>query len=80
MECKQGAAYFLFFAVRVLPGGFLYPDDERGGDVPREKLTDEQIQKIVADFVEMKNYSAVARKNNVSDNTVRKYVAESSDI
>lgn len=48
--------------------------------MPREKLTDEQIQKIVADFVEMKNYSAVARKNNVSDNTVRKYVAESSDI
>ena len=38
------------------------------------RLTDKQKKKIVADFVMMRNYSAVARLNGVSDKTVKSYV------
>lgn len=38
------------------------------------RLTDKQKKKIVSDFVMMRNYSAVARLNGVSDKTVKSYV------
>lgn len=38
------------------------------------RLTDQQKKKIVADFAMLRNYSAVARMNGVSDKTVKSYV------
>lgn len=38
------------------------------------RLTDRQKKKIVADFATLRNYSAVARMNGVSDKTVKSYV------
>ena len=38
------------------------------------KLTDMQKKKIVADYVETQNYSETARRNNVTDVTVRDIV------
>lgn len=38
----------------------------------RTKLTDKQKKKIIADYVETNNYCESARKNNVSEYTVRK--------
>ena len=43
-------------------------------------LTDRQKKKIIADYVELGSYNATAKKNGVSDNTVRKVVRENSDI
>jgi transposase-like protein len=44
------------------------------------RLTDEQKKKIVADYIECGSYRATARKNGVSDGTVRKIVSEDTDI
>ena len=41
-----------------------------------DRLTDEQKKRLVADFVECENYSAVARKYGVARNTVKKWVLE----
>lgn len=38
------------------------------------RTTDQQKKKIVADFAMLRNYSAVARMNGVSDKTVKSYV------
>ena len=38
----------------------------------RTKLTDKQKKKIIADYVETNNYCETARRNNVSETTVRK--------
>ena len=45
-----------------------------------ERLTDEQIKRIIADFVESNNYSATARKNGRAVNTVKKYVLADEEI
>lgn len=36
------------------------------------RLTDEQIKKIIADYLELESYNAVAKRNDVSPNTVKK--------
>lgn len=40
------------------------------------KLTDKQKKKIIADYVETQNYSETARRNNVSDVTVKDVVTK----
>ena len=40
-----------------------------------KRLTDKQRKKIIADYVELGSYNAVAKKHNVSHNTVRKIVS-----
>lgn len=44
------------------------------------RLTDEQKKKIIADYVELGSYNATAKKNGVSDNTVRNIVKRNSEI
>lgn len=44
------------------------------------RLTDKQKKKIVADYVELGSYNAVAKANGVSLNTVKKIVQENADI
>lgn len=44
------------------------------------RLTDKQKQKIVADYLETGSYRATAKINGVSDGTVKRIVAECSDI
>ena len=38
------------------------------------RLTDKQKKKIIADYVELGSYSAVARKHKISDKTVKSVV------
>lgn len=45
-----------------------------------KRLTDREKKRIIADYAEMENYSAVAKANGVSDNTVRKIVSLNSEI
>lgn len=45
-----------------------------------KRLTDIEKKKIVADYVVCGNYKETARKNNVSDTTVRKLVAADETI
>lgn len=44
------------------------------------RLTDKQKKIIIADYVECGSYNATAKKNGVSDNTVRKIIKQNSDI
>ena len=39
-----------------------------------QRLTDKKKKKIIADYVQLQSYRAAARKNGVSDATVRKIV------
>lgn len=43
-------------------------------------LTDKQKKKIIADYVECKNYSQAARDNNVTETTVRRIVKGNPQI
>ena len=43
------------------------------------RLKDEEKKKILADYIETGNYRETARINNVSDDTVRRLVAENED-
>lgn len=43
-------------------------------------LTDREKKKIIADYVELGSYNAVAKKHGVSDNTVRNIVLRNSEI
>ena len=45
-----------------------------------ERLTDKQKKKIIADYLESGSYRATAKKNGVSDNTVRRIVLECGDF
>ena len=45
-----------------------------------KRLTDREKKKILADYMELENYSAVAKAHGVSDNTVRKIVSSNSEI
>jgi len=47
-------------------------------ELPR--LTDEQKQKIIADYVDCGNFRATGRKNNVSEATVRKIVKDEKNM
>lgn len=49
-------------------------------EVIQVKLTDEMRKKIIADYVDCENYSAVARKYNVSRTTVSNIVNGDSAI
>ena len=44
------------------------------------RLTDRQKKKIIADYVQLKNYCAVAKINNVSATTVKNIVLASADF
>ena len=44
------------------------------------RLTDKQKKKIVADYLETGSMRATARKNGVSDSTVKRVVAECGDF
>ena len=44
------------------------------------KLTDKQKKKIIADYVECQNYSAVARRFKVSRTTVQRVVAADNEL
>lgn len=41
------------------------------------RLTDKQKKKILADYLEMGSYNAVAKKHKISDNTVKRVVLNS---
>lgn len=44
------------------------------------RLTDKQKKKIVADYLELGSYNAAAKRNGVSDTTVKRIVVESGEI
>ena len=44
------------------------------------RLTDRQKKRIIADWIEMQSYSAVARKHGVTHQTVKRVVDASPDI
>lgn len=44
------------------------------------RLTDRQKQKIIADYVELGSYNAVAKLHGVSKDTVRRAVSECADF
>lgn len=44
------------------------------------RLTDKQKKKIVADYLELGSYNATARKNGVSNHTVKRIVLETPEI
>ena len=44
------------------------------------RLTDKQKKKIVADYIQLGSYSAAARANGVSHQTVKNVVMKSNDI
>ena len=43
------------------------------------RLTDKQKKKIIADYVELGSYKAVGKKNNCSENTVKRLVCADSE-
>ena len=45
-----------------------------------ERLTDKKKKKIVADYLESGSYRATAKKNGVSDNTVKRIVLDCGDF
>ena len=44
------------------------------------RLTDKQKKKIIADYIQLESYRAVARLNGVSDGTVKRVVKECGEI
>lgn len=44
------------------------------------RLTDRQKKKIIADYVELQSYNAVAKKNNVTHQTVKRVVTTSPEF
>lgn len=44
------------------------------------RLTDRQKKKIVAEYIELGSYNAVAKKNGVSNHTVKRIVMETPEI
>lgn len=44
------------------------------------RLTDKQKKKIIADYVELGSYNATAKRNGVSDGTVKRIVEDCGDI
>ena len=60
-------------------GAFLKPKEKRGG-VMAARLTDKQKKKIIADYVQLGSYNAVAKKHNVADSTVKRIVLSDSEM
>jgi hypothetical protein len=58
-QCNSGRALF---------------DTEKEGGVMAARLTDMQKKQIIADYVELGSYNAVAKKHRVSATTVKKLV------
>lgn len=48
--------------------------------IGRTKLEDRKKKQIIADYIESQNYSAVARKHNVSRTTVKALVEGEKDV
>ena len=46
----------------------------------RNKLTDKQKKKIIADYIDNNNYSETARMNNTTDTTVRRIIRENKEV
>ena len=46
----------------------------------RNKLTDKQKKKIIADYIDNNNYSETARMNNKTDTTVRRIIRENKEV
>lgn len=46
----------------------------------RNKLTDKQKKKIIADYIDNNNYSETARMNNISETSVRRIVKGNESI
>lgn len=44
------------------------------------RLTDKQKKKIIADYIQMGSYAAVARKHKINDHTVKKIVDADPDF
>ena len=44
------------------------------------RLTDRQKKKIIADYVELESYNAVAKRNGVSKDTVKRVVLDCEEI
>lgn len=44
------------------------------------RVTDKQKKKIIADYLELGSYRAVAKKNNVSDVTVKRITCDCSEM
>lgn len=45
-----------------------------------KRLTDKQKKQIIADYVDIGSYNAVAKENGISTNTVKKIVKENSEF
>lgn len=52
----------------------------KGGGKVAARLTDKRKKKIIADYVELGSYNAVAKKNNVCDGTVKRIVESCGEI
>lgn len=63
-----------------MQSGFGVGDYFREGGVMAARLTDKQKKKIVADYVEIGSYNAVAKKNGVSNNTVKRLVEADEEM
>ena len=46
----------------------------------RNKLTDKQKKKIIADYIDNNNYSETARMNNTTDTTVSRIIRENKEV
>ena len=44
------------------------------------RLTDKQKKKIIADYVQLGSYNAVAKKHNVADSTVKRIVLSDTEM
>ena len=44
------------------------------------RLTDKQRKKIIADYIELGNYRATARKNKVATDTVKRFVLKDTTV
>ena len=44
-----------------------------------KRLTDKQKKRIIADYVELGSYNAVAKKHHIADSTVKRVVMKDGD-
>ena len=58
----------------VLTGAVSFLHSMEKGGVMAARLTDEKKKKIIADYVQLESYNAVAKLNGVSDKTVKSVV------
>lgn len=74
-------AYFFFYAepgIAIRKGqGW---EKRKEGVIIAERLTDKKKKQIIADFLELGNYSAVGRKHGVADKTVKRLVEKEPEM